>query len=68
MGEAVKDGLPYIAPEMRENRGEIEAARQDRLPELVRAKDIRGDLHSHTNASGGHHRLEDMARAAQAMG
>jgi len=61
-------GLPYIEPEMRENRGEIEAARQNRLPRLVCGKDIRGDLHSHTKASDGRNSLEEMARAAHAKG
>jgi DNA polymerase (family 10) len=61
-------GLPYIEPEMRENRGEIEAARQDRLPLLVCGKDIRGDLHCHTKASDGHDSLEEMAGAARAKG
>ncbi len=41
-------GLPYIEPELRENRGEIEAAKKDRLPRLVTVDDIRGDLHAHT--------------------
>ena len=53
MGNAVKDSLPHIEPEIRENRAEIEAACQDRLPELLCAKDIRKDLHSQTNASDG---------------
>ncbi|MFM1891607.1 MAG: hypothetical protein RLZ44_684 [Pseudomonadota bacterium] len=61
-------GLPYIEPELRENRGEIEAARRKRLPELVTLADIRGDLHCHTKASDGHATLEEMARAAQARG
>lgn len=61
-------GLPYIEPELRENRGEIEAALQDRLPLLVSGKDIRGDLHCHTKASDGHASLEEMAGAARAKG
>jgi DNA polymerase (family 10) len=61
-------GLPYIEPELRENRGEIEAALQDRLPLLVSGKDIRGDLHCHTKASDGHASLEEMAAAASAKG
>jgi DNA polymerase (family 10) len=61
-------GLPYIEPELRENRGEIDAARQDRLPLLVSGKDIRGDLHCHTKASDGHASLEEMAGAARAKG
>lgn len=61
-------GLPFIAPELRENRGEIEAASKGRLPKLIELDDIRGDLHCHTKASDGHHSLEQMARAAQAKG
>lgn len=61
-------GLPYIAPELRENNGEIEAAKQGRLPHLVETKDLRGDLHCHTTASDGKASLEDMVAAAQARG
>ena len=61
-------GLPYIPPELREDRGEIEAARAWRLPQLVELPDLRGDLHSHTNASDGHDRLRDMAQAAKQHG
>ncbi|MBS0383404.1 MAG: DNA polymerase/3'-5' exonuclease PolX [Proteobacteria bacterium] len=61
-------GLPYIPPELRENRGEIEAARAGRLPKLVRLQDIRGDLHAHTTASDGHDSLEAMASAARSLG
>ncbi len=61
-------GLPYIPPELRENRGEIEAARAGVLPRLVERAELRGDLHSHTMASDGHDSLEDMARAAHTQG
>jgi DNA polymerase (family 10) len=61
-------GLPYIPPELRENRGEIEAARGGRLPDLVELADLRGDLHAHTKATDGHDSLRDMALAAKAMG
>jgi DNA polymerase (family 10) len=61
-------GLPWIAPELREDRGEIAAAQAGRLPKLVELADLRGDLHVHTKASDGHHGLEEMARAAQACG
>jgi DNA polymerase (family 10) len=62
-------GLAYIEPELRENRGELEAARtQDGLPELIELQDIRGDLHSHTIASDGHNTIEEMARAARDRG
>ncbi len=60
--------LPWIAPELRENRGEIEAARAGRLPRLVEVDDLRGDLHSHTTASDGHADLEAMAEAARRRG
>jgi DNA polymerase (family X) len=61
-------GLPWIAPELRENRGEIEAARKEKLPKLVELKDLRGDLHAHTKATDGHHTLREMAEAARARG
>src|SRR5574340_464486 len=61
-------GLPYIPPELREDRGEIEAARANRLPKLVELADLRGDLHAHTQASDGHDSLRDMALAAKALG
>jgi len=61
-------GLPYIPPELREDRGEIEAARDGRLPDLVELADLRGDLHAHTKATDGHDSLRDMALAAKAMG
>ena len=61
-------GLPYIPPELREDRGEIEAARDGRLPKLVELSDLRGDLHAHTKATDGHDGLREMARAAKAFG
>ena len=61
-------GLPYIPPELREDRGEIEAARANRLPQLVELADLKGDLHAHTTASDGHDSLHDMALAAKEMG
>lgn len=61
-------GLPYIVPELREDRGEIEAAREGRLPELIRPEDIRGDLHCHTQFSDGAHSLGEMVEAAKALG
>jgi DNA polymerase (family 10) len=61
-------GLPWIPPELRENQGEIEAAREGRLPALVTAADLRGDLHAHTDWSDGHHPLERLVEAAQARG
>ena len=61
-------GLPFIAPELREDRGEIAAARAGRLPQLVQPGDLRGDLHAHTTATDGHHTLEQMALAAKALG
>jgi DNA polymerase (family 10) len=63
-----KLGLPYVEPELREDRGEIEAAEKGGLPELITLADIRGDLHSHTNASDGVATIEQMAEAAIARG
>jgi DNA polymerase (family 10) len=60
--------LPYIEPELREDWGEIEAARKGRLPQLVTLDDIRGDLHAHTNQTDGRNTLEEMAKAAQDRG
>jgi DNA polymerase (family X) len=62
-------GLAYIEPELRENRGELEAAQTgDGLPALIELQDIRGDLHSHTIASDGHNTIEEMAGAALERG
>jgi DNA polymerase (family 10) len=61
-------GLAYIEPELRENRGELEAAAAGTLPELITLEDIRGDLHSHTIASDGHYTIGEMARAARDRG
>ncbi len=61
-------GLPYIPPEMREDTGEIEAAREGTLPRLIEIADIRGDLHAHTEWSDGHHSLEALVEAAIARG
>ncbi len=61
-------GLPWIPPELREDRGEIEAAQEKRLPDLVTLDDIRGDLQMHSTDSDGRGSLEEMAEAAEAMG
>lgn len=61
-------GLPWIPPELREDRGEIEAAQEDRLPNLVEQGDIKGDLHMHTTASDGASSLEQMVEAARKRG
>lgn len=60
-------GLPWIPPELRENRGEIEAALEGRLPKMLRESEIRGDLHVHTKESDGGYTLEEMAEAAMKM-
>ncbi|MEX0448325.1 DNA polymerase/3'-5' exonuclease PolX [Spiribacter sp. 221] len=60
--------LPWIPPELRENRGEIEAAENDDLPTLIDAQDIRGNLHTHTTATDGKASLEEMAEAARERG
>jgi DNA polymerase (family X) len=61
-------GMAYIAPELREDRGEIEAAQAGHLPLLVERNDLRGDLHVHTRASDGRNGLREMAQAAQRNG
>jgi DNA polymerase (family X) len=60
--------LDFIPPEIRENTGEIEAAEQHHLPNLVRREDIKGDLHMHTTASDGKCSIEEMAEAARKLG
>jgi DNA polymerase (family 10) len=57
-------GMQYIEPELREDRGELEAARKKKLPELITIEDLRGDLHCHTTASDGRNSIEQMAQAA----
>ena len=61
-------GLPLIEPELREDQGEIEAAAQGNLPDLVKLEDIQGDLHVHTNESDGTQTLEVMASEARKQG
>jgi len=61
-------GLPWIPPELREDRGEIDAAREGRLPTLVELGDIRGDLQMHTTDSDGRDSLREMAEAAESLG
>src|SRR5579875_3347003 len=61
-------GLPYIEPELRENRGELEAAAAGALPKLIERGDLKGDLHCHTEASDGTASIEEMARAAREAG
>lgn len=60
--------LPLIPPEIREDRGEIDAAEAGRLPVLVQRADLKGDLHVHTRASDGKSTLEEMVEAARALG
>jgi DNA polymerase (family 10) len=61
-------GYDWIPPELRENRGELVAAREGRLPDLLELDDLQGDLHMHTDWSDGRDTLEDMANAARALG
>jgi DNA polymerase (family 10) len=61
-------GLPFIPPELREDRGEIEAARKKELPNLVELADLRGDLHVHTNYSDGRDTAEQVVDKAAALG
>jgi DNA polymerase (family 10) len=60
--------LDFIAPELRENSGEFEAAEKHSLPRLIEQENLRGTFHCHTTASDGHNTLEEMAEAAQALG
>src|SRR5213082_862077 len=60
--------LDFIPPELRENCGEFEAAENHSLPHLIEAENLRGTFHCHTTASDGHNTLEEMTRAAQALG
>src|SRR6266700_596250 len=60
--------LDFIAPELRENSGEFEAAEKHSLPRLIEQENLRGTFHCHTAASDGHNTLEEMAEAAQALG
>ena len=61
-------GCEYIPPELREDRGELDAAESGTLPDLVEVKDILGDLQMHSTASDGKNTVEEMARAAKALG
>ncbi|MBS3811446.1 MAG: DNA polymerase/3'-5' exonuclease PolX [Halanaerobiales bacterium] len=60
--------LKYIEPEMREDQGEIEAAQQDKLPDLINLKDIKGDFHLHSNYSDGALTIEEMIKAGMERG
>ncbi len=61
-------GMQWVPPELREDRGEIKAAMENALPQLVERQDIQGDLHIHSNFSDGHLSLEEMARTVASMG
>jgi len=61
-------GLSFIEPELRENEGEIDAALNKKLPKLIEQKDIKGDLHCHSNWDGGEDSIEDMAKMALDLG
>lgn len=61
-------GLPFIPPELREDRGEIDAARRGELPKLVELSDLKGDLHVHSDETDGHNTILEMAEAAKEMG
>ncbi len=61
-------GYAYIEPELREGRGELKAAREDKLPKLLSLEDIKGDLHSHTTLSDGRNTLAEMAEAGRDRG
>src|SRR6185312_9942196 len=61
-------GYAYIEPELREGRGELKAAREGKLPDLIEVGDIKGDLHSHTTLSDGRNTLAEMAEAGRERG
>ena len=61
-------GMAFIPPELRENRGELEAARKGELPKLIEQGDLRGDLHMHTTLSDGRNSLEEMVAGARELG
>lgn len=61
-------GVPFIEPELRENRGEWDAAANGKLPQLITQADIRGELHAHSTWSDGRHTIRQMVEAAQARG
>jgi DNA polymerase (family 10) len=61
-------GLDWIAPELRENQGELEAAAEHRLPQLIDVQDVRGDVHMHTVATDGRNTILEMAEAGLARG
>jgi DNA polymerase (family 10) len=61
-------GLPWMPPEIRENEGEVEAALNGKLPKLVELKDIKGDLHCHSDWDGGHDSIEQIAKKAIELG
>ena len=61
-------GMAWMPPELRENRGEVTAAAEGALPDLLSVDDVRGDLHVHTDWSDGHHSIAEMAEAAAAFG
>jgi DNA polymerase (family X) len=61
-------GLSWIPPELREDRGEVDAAREGRLPKLIELADLRGDLHCHSTWTDGRASIEEMAKSAQAAG
>ena len=63
-----KLGMSWIPPELREDRGEVEAALEHRLPRLIERSDLRGDLHTHSTYTDGRASIEEMARAAQQAG
>ncbi|MDD3170638.1 MAG: DNA polymerase/3'-5' exonuclease PolX [Candidatus Pacebacteria bacterium] len=63
-----KLGMDWMPPEIRENAGEIEAARERKLPELIELKNIKGDFHCHSDWDGGSNSIEDMVKQAKGLG
>ncbi len=63
-----KLGMPYIPPEIRENRGEVQAGLKNNLPNLVKEQDLKGDLHMHSDWNGGKHSISEMTKVLKSMG
>jgi len=61
-------GMAWVPPELREDRGEVDAARAHQLPKLIELEDVQGDVHAHTNATDGRHSIHEMLEAAKAKG
>ncbi len=63
-----KLGMSYIPPELRENRGEVQSGLKGNLPDLIKKRDLKGDLHMHSDWNGGKHSISEMAKVLKSMG